>query len=256
MAEPTRDYTSRPIDPDPSVRPPIRPVDERYDDDHRRRYVDDIAVQIPEAANLARDRVRWGPIIAGFVTALTSLVLLGMLGVAIGVTSMNAGFDAARGAPPPDIGRNASLWAGISTIIAFLIGGFVAGRTSAVFGRGWGALNGMLVFLFAVPFTLWLAGQGLGAIMGTVGNFTSGLTSGLAANPGAAANIAGQVAQSTPPSVNVTPDQVARAAETARNGAWIGLIGSLIALGMAALGGALGTRRVVEYERTTGAIHD
>jgi hypothetical protein len=175
-----------------------------------------------------------------------------MLGVAIGVTSLNTGFDAARGAPPPDVGRNASLWAGIATIIAFLIGGFVAGRTSAVFGRGWGALNGMLVFMLAVPFTLWLAGQGVGAIMGTIGNFTSGL----AANPGAASTIAGQVAQGTPPTVNVSPDQVARAAETARNGAWIGLIGSLLALGMAALGGALGTRRVVEYERTTGNIHD
>jgi len=252
MAEPSRDQPPRPIDSEPTDRTQIRPVDERYRDDYLRRHPDELHLQIPEAANLPRDRVRWGPIIAGFVTALTSLVLLGMLGAAIGVTSLNAGFDAARGAPPPDVGRNAGIWAGISTIIAFLIGGFVAGRTSAVFGRGWGALNGMLVFLFAVPFTLWLAGQGLGAIMGTVGSFMSSL----AINPGAASNIAGQVTQGAPPTANLTPNDVARAAEAARNTAWVALIGSLLALGAAALGGAMGTRTELEYERTTGNLHD
>jgi len=214
---------------------------------------DELHYPIPEASNLARDRVRWGPILAGFVTALTSLVLLGMLGVALGMTSVNAYFDAARGAPPPEVGRNSAIWAGLSSIIAFLIGGFVAGRTAAVFDRGWGTLNGMLVFLFAVPVMLWLAGQGLGAIMGTVGSFTAGLQ----VDPGTAQSATSQAAQGAQQAASsLTPADISRAAETVRTAAWGGLLGSLLALGAAALGGALGTRRELQYERHTGAVHE
>ena len=44
--------------------------------------------EIPEAYNLGRDRVRFGPVVAGLLTALTTLLLLGLLGVAIGLTAV------------------------------------------------------------------------------------------------------------------------------------------------------------------------
>ena len=242
MAEPARDPAAEPIRTSPSGPAHIRPVDR-----HEIEYRDERQYPIPETYTFTHDRVRWGPIFAGFVTALTSLVLLGMLGVAIGMTSVNAFSNAAQGTPPPDIGRNAAIWGGISSIIAFLIGGFVAGRTSAVFDRGWGALNGMLVFLFAVPVMLWLAGQGLGAIMGTLGSFAAGLQ----IDPGTAQNAANQAAQAAgQATASITP----QAAEAARNAAWVGLLGSLLALCAAALGGAMGTRRVISYETTSSTI--
>ena len=46
-----------------------------------------------------------------------------------------------------------------------------------MFNKGWGTLNGMLVFLVAVPFTLWLVGQDLGALAGWLGNLAQVLTS-------------------------------------------------------------------------------
>ena len=48
----------------------------------------------------ARDRVHWGPIVAGLLTALTTLLLLSLLGLAVGLTTVNAGTAAAQGAPP------------------------------------------------------------------------------------------------------------------------------------------------------------
>ncbi|MBV9327946.1 MAG: hypothetical protein JO352_29885, partial [Chloroflexi bacterium] len=201
----------------------VRPGDTTWQttDTGRRPYsAADDDIDIPRALNLRRDRVRWGPILAGFLTALTALLLLNLLGVAIGLTTMNAGTAAAEGGPPPDAGRNSAIWAAIAGILSFLLGGYVAGRTAAVFDRGWGALNGALVFLLGVPITLWLAGQGLGAVLGSLG----ALTSGLNVDSTQAQNVANQAQQAAN---NVQPIDVARAAERARNAAWGALLGSL-----------------------------
>ena len=52
--------------------------------------------EIPEAYNLGRDRVRFGPVVAGLLTALTSLLLLGLRGVAIGLTAVKKAVRPAR----------------------------------------------------------------------------------------------------------------------------------------------------------------
>ena len=206
-------------------------------------------VEIPEALNLRRDRVRWGPIVAGFLTALTSLLLLSLLGLAIGLTAVNAGDVAAQRAAPEGSGMTSAIWGAVSAFLSFLLGGFVAARTAAVFGRGWGALNGLMVFMLAVPLTLWLAGQGMGAVLGSLGNFASGLS----ADPGQAQGAADQARQAT---ANVQPADAARAAAGARNAAWGTLAGTLLGLLASALGGLLGTRREVELDRGTGRISD
>ena len=127
----------------------------------------------PEA--FMRDRVRWGPIWAGLLTALTSLLLLG------------------------------------------------------------------------VPIILWLASQGLGAILGSLGSFGSGLR----VDPSQAQSAAEQARQAAG---TVQPIDAAQAAEQARNAGWAALLGSLLGLGASALGGFLGTRREREMDRATGRV--
>ena len=84
------------------------------------------------------------------------------------------------------------------------------------------------------------ATQGLGAVLGSVGNFIGGLDLGGAAD---------QARQATG---NVQPGDLARAAEQARNGAWGTLVGSLLGLGASALGGFLGAQRDLGLTRLTG----
>jgi hypothetical protein len=199
-------------------------------------------VEIPESYNLTRDRVRWGPIIAGFLTALTSILLLSLLGAAIGLTALNAGEAVAQGSAPSPI--PGLIWGALTAILSFLLGGWVAGRTAAIFDRGWGALNGALVFLLAVPFTLWLAAQGLGALLGSLGSFAQGLN----VDPNQARDAAQQAAGQAQAQSQVTPEQASQAAQNARNGAWGTLLGLLLGLGSSALGGSLGTRRKLEVD--------
>lgn len=205
-------------------------------------------IEIPEGTNWTRDRVRWGPILAGAVTAITTLLLLGLLGIAVGYTPSTAWWLAAQGAPPAEVVRNATVWAALAGIIAFLLGGFVAGKTAAVFDREWGALNGVLVFLVTVPLALWLAGQGLGALMGTVGALGGVLNPDPYGFP------------LTPDAVNairdLSPEEAARAADDARKAAGGALMGAVLSLGAAALGGFLGTRRELTIDWRTGQIHD
>ena len=216
----------------------------RREVDLRRGHQDD-EVEVPKSFNLDRDRIHWGPIWAGLLTAFAAMLLLNLLGLATGLTAVNAGTAAAEGGPPADLGRNAGIWAGISGILAFLLGGFVAGRSAAVFNRGWGAMNGLMVAFLSIPLILFLASQGLGFILGTLGSFAGAMN----ADPGTTANVAqGAANQAQQAAQNTNPVDVARAAEAVRNASWGTLLGLLLTHGASALGGFLGTRRTVVRE--------
>ena len=112
----------------------------------------------------ARDRVRWGPVVAGLLTALASFILLSLLATAIGVQSVRSGADA------QDAGAAGAITAAIIGLISFFIGGYVAAWAARSFGRSDGALNGFLVWATAVPLILLLAGLGLGGVFGALGD--------------------------------------------------------------------------------------
>lgn len=216
------------------------PIRQSYTSPARRHYAAtdsdfEIEADIQPATNLFRDRVRWGPVIGGLATAMTSMLILSLFGLAVGLTTINAGDAAATGTLPNNTGTTAAIWGAASAIISFFLGGFVAGRTAAVFSRGWGSLNGAMVFLIGVPVMLWLAGQGLGSLMGTFSGY------------------AGDIANNAQ---NTSPLQVAQTAEQIRNGAWGSLLAAILGLAAAAIGGSAGTRRHVELEYETGKIRD
>jgi len=197
---------------------------------------------VTQVLNLPADRVRWGPIWAGLLAAFFTLLVLSLLGFAIGASTVNAG-QAAQGSVNQNAGQYSAIWAGISAIIAFLIGGYVAGRTAAVHERGWAALNGGLVFLLALPLLLWLATQGLGALIGNAGHIAGGLGINL-----------GQVSSAaTGAARTITPAQAQQATDTAKTTAWGTLIGLLLGYGAAALGGVLGARTRPSRDELRGA---
>ena len=170
--------------------------------------------------------MRFGPVVAGLLTALTTLLLLGLLGLALGLA----------GGDPGAAGPLAVFWAVLSAFVAFLLGGYVAGRTAAVYDVRWGALNGALVFMLAVPVALWLAAQGAGAAAGALG--------------AAAAALGVAPARLVAGALTASPAEAARAAQAAQTGAWSALLGALLGLVAGALGGTLGTRALLAARPT------
>lgn len=184
--------------------------------------------EVQESTNFRTDRVRWGPVWAGFLTTLTVFLLLSLLGLAVGLTSVNVGAVTASGTAPADTGRNSAIWLAISGIVSFLIGGYVAGRTAAVFDRAWGALNGAMIFFLAVPLIVWVATMGVTVNLGNLGNTIRH---------------------------NLGLVQSAASSDNARNAAWGTLIALLVALIASAIGGYLGTRRPT-VDTATGVVRE
>ena len=93
--------------------------------------------------------VRWGPIVAGFAATMAVLILLGVLGTAIGLPPMYSPF-----------------WAALSLIVAFFVGGWVCASTLGLGGQQLAVLHGGLVWSFTLLFILLMAGIGAAGIVG------------------------------------------------------------------------------------------
>ena len=172
-----------------------------------------------ELAPARRDSVRWGPIWAGLITALTTFLLLQLLAIGLGLVDVGPGSDGGGGWVPALIG-----------LIAFFTGGAVAGMTSAIRGPGSGLLNGFLVWALGTVLILLLSALGLGQLFGALGNVAGQV------NPGALGQAA-QGAQGAAP--NVSPQEAESALRTGAIGAFFGLLFSALA---SILGGMLGGR--------------
>jgi hypothetical protein len=182
------------------------------------RYVTAPNVGTAEGAwlgNGMRDRVRWGPIWAGLITAIATFVVLTVAAIAIGAQAVDSGAD----------GETAGIAGGIASaivaLLAFFAGGFIAARTAGVIGRGYGALNGFLVWALGVVIILALAALGLGSLFGASGDLFA------------------QYQQMGQPQPDVDTNA---AVEGIRNGSIGALIGMLLPAVAAAFGGWLGSR--------------
>ena len=172
--------------------------------------------------NGQRDRVRWGPIWAGLLTALGTFLLLTTAAVAIGALAVDSGASA------DDSGAASGIASAIIALLAFLVGGYVAARTAGVIGRGYGALNGFLVWALGVVLILALAAFGLGSLFGASGDLFA------------------QYQQMGQPQPDVDPESVV---DGIRNGSISAFIGMLLPAIAATLGGLFGSREQVVIER-------
>lgn len=94
------------------------PVRARTDTTRHTAGVDQVDVPIPEALTLAQDRVHWAAVWAGTLTAITTMMILNILGLALGLGAYE-GAPREAGAQnlfAPSAARNAAIWAGIERI--------------------------------------------------------------------------------------------------------------------------------------------
>ncbi len=209
----------------------------------------DSNVRMGENTLGARNRVQWGPIIAGLVSAIATFLLMTVLGIALGASVLDPANTSG------DIGTWAAVWSAISAILSFLIGGWVAAKTAAVDGPFAGLMNGLMAGAAGLILILWLTSSGLGNLFGT-----------LSSNIGDIANLGQDVAQQEGITATDVQDEVstqvddvqAQAEEVVgdldsestfdniRNSAFGTFLGLLLPLIAAALGGYLGHNKRAE----------
>ncbi len=209
------------------------------------------------------DRVRWGPILAGLFTALTTALLLTLLAAALGAGQVEPNSTARS------FGVGSAIAAGLIWLLSFAIGGYVAARTMALPGRSNGFFNGLMVSLVGIPLLLYALSSIFSSLLGTAGSVAGTVAQTVAPAAGAAATnpsaqaaaseAAGSAAAAAPSAASAAASAAASVAATAQENAneigdtvaRVGL-GSLVppvlALAASGLGGLAGARKPEEDE--------
>lgn len=150
-----------------------------------------------------RDRVRWGPIVAGLVVTVGTYLILQLALITSGLVDI------------PDNSNAAGFWSAAAAVVAFILGGITAGATASWHRASDGVLHGIVMWAVALVALVLLAGIGSGVALGALD--TREIFHDLTTNA----------------------DTVQTKA-TAQDAAGWALIGMTVALVAAALGGAIG----------------
>jgi hypothetical protein len=187
------------------------------------------------------DRVRWGPIFAGLVVALTTQLILSALGAAVGATNISG-----SGAPRSNldnVGSAVGIWSIISLFISLFVGGWVTARACGPINRNTALLNAAILWASTLAISTWLLASGVSGAFGVI-----------ASNAGEVINQAqqGGVRAPNPNEIpNATAQQTRDIAENAAKVGWSFVFGSLLGLAASLIGSSIGTRNPRKTEIVT-----
>jgi hypothetical protein len=210
-----------------------------------------VANEVVKAEDLipVHSRIAWGPILAGAVLALATYLLLTLVGTALGLSIHGRVSD--RG-----LATGAVVWAVLVTAWSLFMGGFVASMFTTGENKFEGVVYGVIVWavVFAMIIGLLAAGvrAGFGAMVGVAN--TAGSVAAVNGNWEEAARRNGatdtEIARaradmSTAPAsvrnaINDTANRQA-AEEHATRAAWYSVLGTVLAMLAAGVGGYVGS---------------
>jgi len=190
---------------------------------HRNEVVDEEATPVSGVRKMLdafeeRDlsRIRWSSVLAGLFLALGALSLLGLFGLAVGVSVLDM-----RGQDPMGrLSMGMGIWMGFASLVALFVGSFAAAKLGGSIRRGDGALAGALTWATSLALLLVVAGMG-------------------------SQRLVVDVPADAPTSLLIADEQMVEAdPHTSKmqlvSGAWGAFAGASISLVAAVVGGALG----------------
>jgi hypothetical protein len=138
-------------------------------------------------------RISWGSVVAGAIIALATQIVLTLIGLAIGLATL----DPATGDNPSGgaLGAGAGIWLLISSLVSLFLGGYIAARLAGKY-NGW--LHGLTTWGTLTLATLMLLTSAAGRLVGAA----SGLANFAASNSDKASRLP------LPPTVQRQVDQL------------------------------------------------
>jgi hypothetical protein len=160
----------------------------------------------PAGAPSLPPRISWGAVFAGAVVAITVGVMLNVLGLAVGATTID---PAVPGDTPSasTLGTTSGIWLVVANLIGLGIGGWAAARLSGTTDGTDGMLHGLSVWAIGFLLSAVLLGN---IVSGTVGTVFQGASSIIGGTMQGAGQAAGQAAQSVAPQLAqaLNPEQM------------------------------------------------
>jgi len=167
-----------------------------------------------------QDRVHWGPVWAGVTVALPVYLVLQLLFFALSILDLGVNGDGQS--------TTTSIVSAVLALIAFFVGGLMAGSTAASRDSDEGLLHGVLTWAVGIVAILGLALLGAGALLGNLSTVVS-QSGGLQQQAGQAGQAAGQI-------------DPAQALEAAQQGAGFAALALGLTVVAAAAGGMTGEK--------------
>ena len=168
---------------------------------------------IDDLRTVAVHKVAWGAVFAGAVIALVAQVILNMVGLGIGMSTVD---PAGNGTPTAgSLSSGAGIWFVISGILASAAGGWLAGRLSGKPALLTGGLHGLVSWAVSTLVVVYL-------LSSAVGGAVSGASSAVSSTLGGAGNLIGgsvkTAAQAAAPSLPGMDNPFSNIESQVRNG--------------------------------------
>jgi hypothetical protein len=158
------------------------------------------------------NEISWGAVVAGALIGLVVQLILNMVGIGVGLSTVNA--VAGDSPSASSISMGAGLWWVISGIIAAGIGGYLAGRLSGKPSHSTTAYHGLISWALSVLVVVYLVSS---AASGLVGGAFSGATTMLGGAGKAIGDSAQTAVQAAAPSLNSMNDPMSRIVDQVRS---------------------------------------
>lgn len=163
---------------------------------------------------VALNQISWGAVFAGATAALVLQVILNMLGLGIGLSTIDPAGDGTPGAS--SLGLGAGLWWVISGILASAAGGYLAGRLSGKPSNSTSGYHGLISWAVATLVIFYMLSSAVSGLVGGAFNTASGAVGCLGKAAGGSIQT---VAQTAAPSLGKISDPFASIENQVRNGA-------------------------------------
>jgi hypothetical protein len=150
------------------------------------------------------NQVAWGAVFAGAAIALVMQIILNMIGLGIGLSTL----DVAQGDTPTvgSISIGAGIWFVVSGILAAALGGYIAGRLSGKASSSTTAYHGLISWAVSTLAVIYLLS---GAASGMVGGALSTASSAVGGAGKALSGSLQAAVQTAAPSLNDVSDPMA-----------------------------------------------
>ncbi len=149
---------------------------------------------------IAVDKVAWGAIFAGAVIALVAQVILNMVGLGVGLSTVD---PAGNGTPTAGmLSSGAGIWFVISGILASAAGGWLAGRLAGKPALNTGGLHGLVSWAVSTLVVVYLLSSAVGGVASGAFNTVTSTLGGAGSLVGGSVKTAAQAAAPSLPGMN------------------------------------------------------
>jgi hypothetical protein len=166
------------------------------------------AISSDSVQTVLLNKISWGAVIAGVVISLVAHLILNMIGIGVGASTVDVA--AADNPAASSFSIGAAIWWTVSGIIAAFVGGYTAGRLSGKPKNSTAGWHGLTTWALTTLVIFWLLTSAVGGILGGIYNTVAGAVGGIG-------SAAGTAAQSAGPSLATVADPFAQIEQSIRS---------------------------------------